>query len=494
MNNNVLFKNILASFRRTVSYIFAVIRQLAKSIPNIFKRHIFIAIRIMILTVKRIVVFPLRWLKWCLLLFTPAMSEDTEISYQSGSKPTGKTAWIISFTGVSNEPRVLRQANALLDDGWTVVVLGYQGHSPTSEDWHFCRLPANSPAIRLQIYISNFWRKISEKLITLNFGAAWRRGIARLQHRNISHWRNITNCAVKFATDHPELKADAIMAHDFHTCEVGYALKKYFGAPMLVDCHEYARGQYMHDQKWVRQTQPYVVGMHEYYLTRADAVTTVSDGIAELMNKEEKLKRPVHAIKSVPFYDRQSFRPVGSRIKVLYHGDVSEVRGLHKAIASMPLWREEFDLIIRGAGDADYFENLKQLAKNLGLSHRLFLEGPVPFDQIVPAANRADIGYFVHYDASPQKRFVLPNKFFEYVMAGLALCVSDLPEMSRLVKSHDLGRLVAEFDEQEIANVINSFDRVSIEEYKRASLEAAKELNWQKEKTKLLDDLKNVLY
>ena len=78
------------------------------------------------------------------------------------------------------------------------------------------------------------------------------------------------------------------------------------------------------------------------------------------------------------------------------------------------------------------------------MSERLTIEPPVPFDQIVPAANRADIGYFVHLDTSPQRRFVLPNKFFEYVMAGLALCVSDLPEMARLVRQYDMGVLVPE--------------------------------------------------
>jgi hypothetical protein len=92
----------------------------------------------------------------------------------------------------------------------------------------------------------------------------------------------------------------------------------------------------------------------------------------------------------------------------------------------------------------------------------------------------------VHQDVSPQKRFALPNKFFEYVMAGLALCVSDLPEMARLTRQYGLGKLVGAYDETAIAETINSFDRASIDAYKKASIAAAADLNWDTERKQML--------
>ena len=130
---------------------------------------------------------------------------------------------------------------------------------------------------------------------------------------------------------------------------------------------------------------------------------------------------------------------------------------------------------------------LRQIAARHGVTSRLRFEAPVAFDQIVPAANQADIGYFVHEEAGPQKRFALPNKFFEYVMAGLAVCVSDLPEMTALVNQYQLGRLVPQFNEAAIAAAINGFDREAIDRMKRHSMVAALELNWDAEQQVMLD-------
>jgi glycosyltransferase involved in cell wall biosynthesis len=159
----------------------------------------------------------------------------------------------------------------------------------------------------------------------------------------------------------------------------------------------------------------------------------------------------------------------------------------------MRLWRPEFRLILRGYSDPAYVAQLRQIAVEVGVADRLELQPPVPFDQIVPAANEADVGYFVHIDTSPQRRFALPNKFFEYVLAGLALVVSDLPEMARLVREHDLGVLVPECEEESIARVINSLDRESIDEMKRHSLAAAKELNWDAEKERMMSLYREIL-
>ena len=159
----------------------------------------------------------------------------------------------------------------------------------------------------------------------------------------------------------------------------------------------------------------------------------------------------------------------------------------------MRLWRPEFRFVLRGYSDPAYVAQLRQVADEVGVADRLEIQPPVPFDQIVPAANEADVGYFVHLDTSPQRRFALPNKFFEYVMAGLALVVSDLPEMARLVRQYSLGTLVPECAEESIARIINSLDKTRIDEMKKNSLAAAKELNWDAEKERMMSLYREIL-
>lgn len=425
----------------------------------------------------------------------------TETSQSLKRFGEGRTAWIISYTPVCKEPRVIRQAMALRESGWRVVVFGLNGPVPCPDWWHHVPLPESPvrerpawrPARLAQISLEQqmvLFRRSGQALACAKVPSFLRQLGARVHDRLVEGFeckRNvIRNYAAEIARNNPELKPSLVLSHDYFTADIGWQMARHFGARMAIDCHEYAAGQYMQDPTWVRWHRPRVIALQQYYLSRADAVTTVCEGIAGLLNEEYKLKRPVRVVRSVPFFIEQPFRPAGETLTVMYHGEIYASRGLHFAVRSMPLWRPEFRLVLRGYSDPSYVEELWRLANELGVADRLSIEPPVAFHEIVPAANRADIGYFVHQNISPQRRFVLPNKFFEYVMAGLALCVSDLPEMARLVRQHDLGALVPDCNEKTIADAINSFDRERINACKRRSIEAARELNWEAERQRML--------
>ena len=142
-------------------------------------------------------------------------------------------------------------------------------------------------------------------------------------------------------------------------------------------------------------------------------------------------------------------------------------------------------MTIRGPGSADYLAYLRQLACERGIVDRVTFAEPVPVVDLVQAASEYDVGSFALAGHSLQNVYVLPNKFFEYIMAGMALCVSDLPEMTRLLKERDLGVLIASVTPQSIAAAINALDCATIDTYKRNALAAAHEL-WATESGRLL--------
>jgi glycosyltransferase involved in cell wall biosynthesis len=381
-----------------------------------------------------------------------------------------------------------------MNAGWRVVVFGFEGSSPRMAEWNFVRLPMDKvPYAGVFFIFLRAMRRVGLAIARWGCFPYIKFAGAKIYHSSIPQWRWIRKEIKEFSSDRKDMAPDLVISHDYFTADVGYRSAKKFKAKFVIDCHEYARGQFMHDQKWVKFMQPYVIAFQDHYLARAHAVTTVCDGIAELLNKEQKLQRPVEVIRSVPFLNAQPFRPTGNTIRVLYHGEIHYIRGIHKAIKSMRLWRKEFELVLRGNCSAEYLEYLKNLAEECGVAHRVHFEKAVAFDQIIPAANQADIGYFVHKDLSPQKRFVLPNKYFEYVMAGIALCVSDLPEMARLLKQYEFGKLVSDYSEEEIAKTINSFNRENIDAMKKASLRAATELNWEREQKRMLKLYEEIL-
>jgi asparagine synthase (glutamine-hydrolysing) len=401
-----------------------------------------------------------------------------------------KIVWIISYTPVSKEPRVIRQAKALEEAGWTIFVFGLPGLAPCPPSWHFVGL------------LEKVWpRSIKAALIArgarllrMTGAAIARFGVlpaVQLLGARLNQWATLPylrkrKTILKFLDTYPEHRPELVLCHDYFTVDAALAVGQRAEAPVSVDCHEYALGQYAHDARWARWQRPVVKALQDSLYARVEGITSVCEGIAELITVEHPLQRPARVVRSVPFFVPQPFWPTGELITVLYHGEIFPTRMLHVAVRSLHLWRPEFRLVLRGYADPMYAEELLQIALEAGVSDRLVIELPVPFNQIIPAANQADVGYFVHLDTSPQRRFALPNKFFEYVTAGLALVVSDLPEMARLVHEHDLGALVPECNEESIARVINSLDRATIDRMKQNSLKAAGELNWEKEKENML--------
>jgi glycogen synthase len=398
----------------------------------------------------------------------------------------GRVAWIISMTGVSGEPRVLRQAEALTAEGWRVVVCGFDGRSERPRSWHFVRMPTRTPFSSRDHNTANSLHNTALRLVQFGRGSPLFRFAAHWAHSTNVLWYHIRRELVRVAKETPELKADLVIAHDYHTSDMGYEVARVFNAQFSIDVHEYAREQYSNDPEWVKKEQPVIVAVQDHYLRRADLITVVCAGIGELLAKETSLKRAPVTIRNVPFNQPQTFRPTGSRIRVLYHGDLSRHRYIHDLVKSMASWRSDFDLVLRGSGDVAYIADLKRSVSAMGLDNRVFFEPPVPFNQIIPAANSADIGLFSYEAYSPQIRLALPNKLFEYIMAGLAVCITKLDEAGRVVQHYNVGKLIPQHSPASIAETINSFTVGEIDEYKKASLKAAEELNWDAEKQKLL--------
>lgn len=403
-----------------------------------------------------------------------------------------KCALIISFTPITDEPRVLRQALTLANQNWDIIAAGYKGRALSPDGWRIIKLPDE---IVLSGKISRVAVKILRRLSYIPFII-----IGRYSHTlaHYAYWRNKQMRrnlqAIYYAFKNGAYASPTlIIAHDYQTAPIADILAHHYKCPYVVDIHEYAKEQYQNRKLWRFIYKPWVDRMQAIYLSKSAINTTVCDGIADLLAKDyHPTPRPI-VVRSVPSYRQINFKKTGDKISVLYHGIIYPSRGLDMAIESLPLWDSHFHLIIRGPEDEYYLNQLKTQAQERGVLERVTFEKPVLFHEIIPAANRADIGYFIQPAFSVQKRFALPNKFFEYIAAGLALCINDLPEMSKITKQYDLGKIVDDYDARSIATTINSFTPEKIDFYKKNSLLAAKDLCWENESKKMLEAYESII-
>ena len=91
---------------------------------------------------------------------------------------------------------------------------------------------------------------------------------------------------------------------------------------------------------------------------------------------------------------------------------------------------------------------------------------------LVREAAAFDIGFFALPGHSRHNELALPNKIFEYIMAGLCLCTTDLPEIAAIIEQYELGVTVPVLDGSSIAWAINGLGRDRIDACKLNALQA----------------------
>jgi glycosyltransferase involved in cell wall biosynthesis len=190
------------------------------------------------------------------------------------------------------------------------------------------------------------------------------------------------------------------------------------------------------------------------------------------------LPKPVNtSIKTPDFLPDKKF--------VLYQGALNKGRGLELVIDAFE-YIEGFVLLI--AGDGDISMQLKDRIISKKLEQKVVMCGKIPFDDLYALTTKAALGISIEENLGLNYCYALPNKLFDYIQAHIPVLVSDLPEMKKIVEDYDIGEVLISRDPEKVAAQIQAMivspkRGIWIKNLKKAS----EELNWEKEKTKLLD-------
>jgi len=393
---------------------------------------------------------------------------------------------------------VRRQGDLFRERGWDVVAVGLPGALSPAPGWPCLSIGArassavtegdnggNQGAADAGGTLSRAWRRLRRARDVASVYLTPKRAVAAYWALN-DRFEQIYYLA-------SGQRCDIWLANDWTALPIVRKLAAEQCTPYAYDTHELAIDEYAQSWRWRAIHRPVIATVEQIGIAGAVVTSCVSQGIADRLHQVYRLPEKPLLVRNMPRYQAYSHRSCGETIEVLYHGVVSAGRGLEACIDSVALWRSEFRLTIRGPGTEDYLAGLRKRIGSAGLGDRVVLAPPVPMIDLVREAARFDIGLFALPGHSKQNVHVLPNKFFEYTMAGLALCVSDLPEMTALLRQHDLGRSIPDVTPQAIAAAINGFDRASIDLHKRHALEAAKLLNWEAEADRLFAAIEQVV-
>lgn len=199
----------------------------------------------------------------------------------------------------------------------------------------------------------------------------------------------------------------------------------------------------------------------------ADVVLTVSDSIASEYAKMYSIDKPLLVLNCPSFVEvakHNLFREnldIGCDQKIfLYQGSLSSGRGLDILLESfISLNSDEYVIVFMGYG------HLTEKIIEASHKHRnVYFHEAVKPEELLEYTSSADFGVSFIEDACLSYRYCLPNKLFEYLMAGVPVITSNLPEMKKFVEKYHVGLVSKENTAQGLLEAVISGNKVDYHE------------------------------
>ena len=220
------------------------------------------------------------------------------------------------------------------------------------------------------------------------------------------------------------LRADAVHANDLDTLPAGYLIARRRRARLVYDAHElYSGFEADPPRLWGRLSR----ALEGALARRADAVVTVSEPIAGELSRRLRLRLPPVVVLNCPPLEAVGVDPrPGRPVRAIYQAAVGPGRMLEDVVEAARI-APEVDVTVRLLG-----------GEGVPLPG-IRVEPAVPPERLVAALAPYDIGLVIDRPLTDNARLALPNKLFEYLMAGLAVAVPQAPAMAALVEEHGVG-------------------------------------------------------
>ncbi len=138
---------------------------------------------------------------------------------------------------------------------------------------------------------------------------------------------------------------------------------------------------------------------------------------------------------------------------LLYLGSLHPWKGVDTLIHALPHVKQPAELHIVGGSDKRIVE-LRQLAQELEVDKRVVFHGPVDPGRRFEYIHQADICLLPLTDTGLGGRYTSPLKLFEYMAAGKAIIVSDLPSMCQVLTPEQDALLVPTGKPEDLARAI----------------------------------------
>jgi glycosyltransferase involved in cell wall biosynthesis len=282
-------------------------------------------------------------------------------------------------------------------------------------------------------------------------------------------------------------KANILWSNDLDTLLPNFLIARLKNSRLVYDSHEYFT-----ESVYKKSSRKVWEMLERYLFPRVKNVITVNDSIKKVY--ENKYKSQVTVIRNVPYkYVKNDAKEnlvlsLDKKILLMQGMGINENRGAEEAVLMMPYLPDDFNLYFIGSGTI--LPKLRQMVRDLKLESKITFIDALPYQQMMAYTQQSFLGLiFEKIDFTDEHLFALPNKFFDYIHAGIPVLSSKAVEIKAIITKYKIGDFIDSFDPKEIAGKVMdiSLDKETYNLWKHNTVKASAELNWENEEKILVN-------
>ena len=296
-----------------------------------------------------------------------------------------------------------------------------------------------------------------------------------------------------------QFTADVYHIHDLPCLKAGWYAARLSNVPLIYDAHELYYAQEVLPVK----LQRIYFALEKKYIKYPNIVITINEFIALLMAERYQIAKPQVIMNCTEI--TSNFQPEKAKQRlqekgkipeqykiVLYQGWLSSERNIGTLIQGVKWFPDNSCLVIIGYGN--YEATLREITQQEGVAEKVFFLGEVPSDEMLNYSAGADIGVIPYLPIDDNHLYCSPNKFFEYVLAGVPIIAEDLPFFKKMKDEYGVIETTNMGSPQSFGILVSQLlsQPKLLDKMKESCHQAGKELNWANEGQKLLSLYKNI--
>ena len=398
---------------------------------------------------------------------------------------SGKRVLLITSGQPSLNPRLVKEADALSNAGFSVTVLyAYWNSWGTKYDdtllatrkWTAKRIGGSPTRGRFAYAISSLIFKISK--------ATGHRALA------VSGLSRASYLLLGAAKKH---KADIYIAHNLGALPAVVIAAKKYKKPCGFDAEDFHRNETTDDP--IDGNVIRITSIENKYLPQINYFTASSPQIAERYNKLYPGLKPVIILNVFDTVDSIPHRLGGPLRLFWFSQTIGANRGLEDAVSALKILNDpgiELHLLgNRSAFAKPFTDGLAAAGVNV------VFHDPIPPDDVLKFATQFDIGLALENRTPLNRDLCLTNKIFTYLQAGLGIVATETTAQAAFMEENPaIGSTYANKDVDTLMQILTDYRQYpeKLLACKQASLKLAHEkYNWEKESKKFLDLVKQTL-